>query len=611
MRMKYENARAGRSYKNRAWGLGTTLIAAALLLPAVNAQTQYRTVIDHELGSMFQHPDGFSWDDYGIFDGSPESLDPNAIRVFFGHFNQFAPEENLAERAFPFAQFQAYDAQQVAEGKTSLFVWATYQGKKRQVLYSWSLGLVNNKPTTPTNQWQYLVNFQDPRFIHFWLNQYIEKLMSTYQKWLEFGPNLWFQLDQCAYEYSTYGVLDNNNNFVPVTFDEPYPQNQAQFETAIETFFTQVETVLAPNIRLITNIGSQANPSHFPQLWANVPGAMTENLASSNTARTSWYEQNFQYYPWLASQNRLTLMRSEIPSNESGGLLTSFAIYSLLKGINSFFAPGDQNANSTEAWEPWAAQLGAPTGTMQASAASSEGAGYRLFSRTFENGIVYLNWTGTTQTVQLSPSTTYYNSAGTELTSHSISIADGIGTYVTTVPHALAEPHITPRYGYTAEGPLSITMTSSVSGAVIRYTLDGSTPSTSSPQYTGPVKISNSAVVSARAFSGSASSLTARASYTITSTPVSVDLVLTSDTGMSGTYYPVVVLSAIPTSTVEVFYTVQNGTPSNGSYTFLPGMKYGVLPITTDSKGITTITLTGATGARLGSQPSLEYTILP
>ncbi|MGK4591518.1 chitobiase/beta-hexosaminidase C-terminal domain-containing protein [Amycolatopsis sp. w19] len=65
----------------------------------------------------------------------------------------------------------------------------------------------------------------------------------------------------------------------------------------------------------------------------------------------------------------------------------------------------------------------------------------------------------------------------------------------------------------------SVTLSSATSGATIRYTVDGSTPTASSTLYTGPITVSTSATISAIALkSGSANSPVASASYTIGST---------------------------------------------------------------------------------------------
>lgn len=597
-------------------GLCTLFVGLSCLALTTNAQTQYRTVIDKEPGSVYQSPEGFPWTDFGYADGSPTTLDPAAIRVLLAFYMYANSGQDNVTRGFPYSKLRAYEAHQVAEGKPPIFVTATYNGKKRPVIWQWSLRLQNGKPTAPSNMWQYAINVQDPRYIHFWLNEYVQPMVAKYQLWGTFGPNLWFHLDNGTYLYSLWGVLDDNNNFVPgVTWDLPFPQNQTEFETALETFFAQIKAQ-APNINTIVNVGSQVTPSHFPQLFANVGGGMTEDLyswhsQSSAYSRNLWYTQNIPYFTWLAAQNRVTTLRSEIPSSDQNGLMDSFALYSLLKGQNSFFAVGNTSGYALDPadWVSMKSQLGYATGAMQASAANSKGVGYRLYSRQFQGGIVYLNGTGSTQTIQLNPNITYYSPSGQQLTSHSIQLADVTGTYVTTSPNALPQPRISPRYGAPSMGPLLVTLESDTPGATIRYTLDGSTPTSSSTQYTTPITVSQSRVVTARAFYGSESSLPSSASYTISTSALTAQFHLSSDSGLAGTYYPVVSLSAIPNDTVEVFFSVSNGSPTAGSYKFLPGMTYGILPITTGTSGTTTITLTGATGAVLGSNQTLSYDI--
>ena len=70
-------------------------------------------------------------------------------------------------------------------------------------------------------------------------------------------------------------------------------------------------------------------------------------------------------------------------------------------------------------------------------------------------------------------------------------------------------------------------------------------------------------------------------------------------------------LNAIPHfGPVVVSYSVANGgSPATGTYTFIPGISYGILPVTTNSSGSTTVTLTSVAGAALGANRTLQYTV--
>ncbi len=62
----------------------------------------------------------------------------------------------------------------------------------------------------------------------------------------------------------------------------------------------------------------------------------------------------------------------------------------------------------------------------------------------------------------------------------------------------------------------NVTISCSTAGATIRYTINGSEPTSSSTQYTGPISVDSSRTIKAKAFkSGMAESYTASATYTI------------------------------------------------------------------------------------------------
>ena len=54
--------------------------------------------------------------------------------------------------------------------------------------------------------------------------------------------------------------------------------------------------------------------------------------------------------------------------------------------------------------------------------------------------------------------------------------------------------------GGSFRGAQQVTISTQEEGAVIRYTTDGSTPTSSSPQYTGPITVSKTTPIRARAF---------------------------------------------------------------------------------------------------------------
>ncbi len=90
-------------------------------------------------------------------------------------------------------------------------------------------------------------------------------------------------------------------------------------------------------------------------------------------------------------------------------------------------------------------------------------------------------------------------------------VASAVYTFNTQTP----TPQFSPAAG-TYTTAQTVTISDSASGAVVYYTTDGSTPTTSSTQYAGPITISSSAVIKAMAtFSGLTNSNVATASYTI------------------------------------------------------------------------------------------------
>ena len=96
----------------------------------------------------------------------------------------------------------------------------------------------------------------------------------------------------------------------------------------------------------------------------------------------------------------------------------------------------------------------------------------------------------------------------------------------------VTKPEISPA-NMTTTGPVTVSMNCATSGATIRYTVNGSTPTSTSTIYGGPFILGNSATVKACAFkSGMTTSAVASATYTINST--SGVTALTNNVPLSG-----------------------------------------------------------------------------
>src|SRR5439155_884717 len=87
----------------------------------------------------------------------------------------------------------------------------------------------------------------------------------------------------------------------------------------------------------------------------------------------------------------------------------------------------------------------------------------------------------------------------------------------------------------TYDSPLQVTIADSTPGATIYYTIDGSTPTTSSTQYTGPVTLTTTGTIKAIATAPSlTASAVATATYTITQPGATATLSFTRKTLVAG-----------------------------------------------------------------------------
>ncbi|MCL4401813.1 MAG: hypothetical protein M1436_03985, partial [Acidobacteria bacterium] len=148
-------------------------------------------------------------------------------------------------------------------------------------------------------------------------------------------------------------------------------------------------------------------------------------------ARNSTYDV-LQQLAWFGSQGRVVLARAEVPVTDPLKIRTASLIYLLIKGPNFFYAPqieGTIESVPPAAYSGIAAALGSPAGALQVQREPGLTKGYSLYSRAYEKGIVYVNWTGKAKTVGLPAGQSYFDPDGNPVTQ--ITVPDMTGTYVT------------------------------------------------------------------------------------------------------------------------------------------------------------------------------------
>jgi len=127
---------------------------------------------------------------------------------------------------------------------------------------------------------------------------------------------------------------------------------------------------------------------------------------------------------------------------------------------------------------------------------------------------------------------------------------------------AAATPVLSPGSG-TYISSVTVTITDSTPGATIYYTTDGSTPTTTSSVYSGPISVTRTTTIKAMAAaSGMANSGVATATYTIVQQQVATPTF--SPAGGTYSSYQSVAISDT-TSGATIYYTTDGSTPTTSS----------------------------------------------
>jgi hypothetical protein len=166
-----------------------------------------------------------------------------------------------------------------------------------------------------------------------------------------------------------------------------------------------------------------------------------------------------------------------------------------------------------------------------------------------------------------------------------------------TVQQQVATPAFSPAGG-TFTSSVSVTLTCSTPGATIHYTTDGSTPTTASPAYTGPIPVTQTRTVRAMATaSGMTNSAVASATYTIVQTVATPVL-----NPAGGTYTNTLsVTITVGTSGATIHYTTDGSTPTTASPAYT-----GAIPVTQTR---TIRAMAAASGMANSAVASATYTL--
>jgi hypothetical protein len=214
---------------------------------------------------------------------------------------------------------------------------------------------------------------------------------------------------------------------------------------------------------------------------------------------------------------------------------------------------------------------------------------------------IYYTTDGSTPTT----SSALYSAAitvSTSMTINAIAVKTGmtnsaVGTAVYSI--AVSTPTFAPAAG-TYSAPQSVTITSATSGAAIYYTTDGTTPTTSSTQYSTAISVNANETINAIAVkAGMTTSAVGTAAYSIAvPTP--------TFTPTAGTYPgpQTVTISSAPFGTASIRYTTDGTTPTTTS-----GSTYsGPIPI---GSTLTVKAIAYATGCTTSAVATAVFTITP
>lgn len=615
----------------------TILSCCIALLYCESMEAGDRTVIDNERGSWYNTPHD---SDIGIMINTAKadygSVRPETIKAPHGYFHHHSEDVSHYGDRFPMDELRAYEAAEVAAGRDPLLVTATYAGEKFNVYSQLSVSPdAAGRPKVDRTLWNQPVNLQDDRYIKFFIHNYVR-----HREWDPWHPNMYMSSDTCIFFYRwSYGVVDTNEVFhADVRWDPPFAQNDEEYLRSI-AYFTKRLRELAPDINLLCNAGQMSDESRFADVWSGFAGYEKEDIMEyyhADPSSREWVYREFERAQWLSEARKLAVIRGVLPDQSASDFHTklrnAYIGYLIFRGDNFFFNPFSDGEGYPETppslYADMQNSLGRPVAPALATLEErAPSAGYRLYSRETEGGMIFWNWTGSTKTIALPVGRTYYDRFGNQV--EALTVPDVSGDYVLTDPRPRTpRPRINPRMDPAASefgGYVTVRIEAPMEPeAEIRYTLDGSEPTMASPLYTGPFDLRSSATVKAVAFArGKSPSFVSSAAYAVTMDIPTVQFHVALDSGsrVLGVYYPLLSLSHPSGDVVNVRYEITGGTAeagvdyrlADGAVEFSPGMMHRYFQIRImnrsdrDAGKTIRVSLSSAENAVIGPRKNFTY----
>jgi hypothetical protein len=235
-------------------------------------------------------------------------------------------------------------------------------------------------------------------------------------------------------------------------------------------------------------------------------------------------------------------------------------------------------------------------------------------SDTTSGAVIYYTTDGSTPTTSSTPYTAPISVSATT-TIKAIATATGsanslvaTATYVIQLPQ-VATPALSPAGG-TYNAVQSVTISDTTSGAVIYYTTDGSTPTSSSTRYSAPISVSSTTTIKAIATAtGSTDSLVATATYVIQATLTSIT---PNQTVAAGTLVTeTATLSAVaPTGGATVTLSSNNPSVTAPASVLIPANQTSAT-FTVNTASVSSQTTATISGSYGGVTQTASITVLP